>query len=143
MLEKRQPPIGKTIKRVAAGEFWFEGELSCPCCPIYIEDEDGKCWKLSLNDENYEWDLLASSDSFPRIGNVIDDGDMVWRDVAVENSARLVGQKIISLVAFYPAGKRCIILKCENDWVILGVSFNATEREEFHVVKIADCAALI
>ena len=77
------------------------------------------------------------------MGGVIDGDNMQWRDVAVERSTRLVGQKIISLVAFYPGGKSCIILKCENEWVILGISFNSTEREEFHVVKIADCAALI
>ena len=143
MLEKRQPPIGKTIKRIAAREFWFEGELSNPCAPIFIEDEDRKCWSLFLNDENYEWELLPSTLEFPKMGGVIDGDNMQWRDVAVERSTRLVGQKIISLVAFYPGGKSCIILKCENEWVILGISFNSTEREEFHVVKIADCAALI
>jgi len=111
--------------------------LSTPCSPIFIEDEDGTCWSLSLNGENYEWELLSSPLDFPEVGDIIVDDDMEWRDVAVENAAYLIGQKIMSLVAFYPEGKSCIILKCENDWVILGISFNETEKEEFHVLKIA------
>lgn len=130
--------LGLKINNIAACQFWFEGGLSSPCSPIFIMDEYDSCWNMSLNDENHEWEISFERVAFPEIGSIILGDDMEWRNVGVENSNKLVGQKITTFKKYFFEDKSCAVLKCENGWGILAAHYFTLETDVFQISKTFD-----
>lgn len=92
--ELSESPIGIRVYRAAAREVWLDGELSCPCCPIFLEDEQGQCWKLFYDDEICEWQIKHSNIPFPEIGFEAGDNEIKWIDVDLKDGHRLIGKTL-------------------------------------------------
>lgn len=92
-------PIGIKVCRTAAREVWLDGKLSCPCCPIFLEDQHGQCWKLFYNDEVCEWQIKHSNMLFPEIGFETGDNEVKWIDVNLRGSYSLIGKTLTGFSA--------------------------------------------
>ena len=95
MNDIQSDPIGASVRRVAAREFWYNGVQSNPCCTIFIEDHDQRCWELYYNDEHQEWRLAHSDLGFPEIGSEFGDTEMKWLNVDLAGGAALKDKEII------------------------------------------------
>lgn len=74
------------LRKLIAIEFWFKDQLVTPCCVIYIEADDERCWKLFYNDETMSWELEAAA-FIPEAGSV--EGDEEFRYAAINLGERL------------------------------------------------------
>lgn len=126
--------IGRTLKHIVVREFWLDGIIESPCCPVFLQDEDKICWQLSFNDEYYEYDLRPDVQKFPKIGMFSGGPGMEYRDVKVSSEVHLVG-KVITSFSTYCDRQLCLAtLSFENDWIIQ-VTYNLKNETESFLIK--------
>ena len=135
MKNKETKLIGRKLTRIAAREFYLDGIISSPCCPLFIEDENQECWQLYYDDETYEWKLHPKIQNFPEIGTIRGDSKMQWKDVEVANAPLFEG-KAITAFATKSGEKSCSAkLFLENGWVIFTTYDFETETQQFQVTQ--------
>ena len=65
--------VGRGCRALVAREFWLSGKLVNAFCIVFIEDDRGESWSISLDDEDYTWKLERSQE-VPRPGTSDGDG---------------------------------------------------------------------
>jgi len=74
------------LRKLITIEFWLKDQLVTPCCVVYIEADDERCWKLIYNDETMSWELEVSA-FIPEAGSV--EGDEEFRYTAINLGEKL------------------------------------------------------
>ena len=135
MKPAKQSPIGIVAHRIAVREFWHDGEIASPCCPIFIEDQDKRCWQLYLDDEDYEWKLHSDIQEFPKFG-VIDGGeDMEWKDVKMSNSNHILGKTVNLFSSQINQTTSSAKLSFKNGWMIVATYDFKKETASYEVLE--------
>lgn len=127
-------PSGVNILEAAATEFWLDGELICPCCPIFLKDDNSRCWGVRYDDEYHKWRIDLDGHDYPIVGTKLGDDHMLWREVELTGSESIIGNKIVSFKEFFSKGGREAIVSFANGSA-LKLSHNfKTERSEYTVL---------
>jgi hypothetical protein len=128
----------KIVVRVAAREFWLDGELICPCCPIFIETEDRRAWKVFYDDERCAWKIEPSNLEFPTIGSSMGEGEMKWFDVELRGGSQLVGRRVLRFEAKHDEGETAAgTLRFDGPLTLAVTHKFDTERSDYSVTE--DC----
>jgi len=129
-----EDPSGANIIEAAATEFWLDGQLSCPCCPIFLKDDNSKCWTVSYDDEYHKWRVDLDKLDYPIVGTKQGDDHMLWREVELTGSKSIVGNKIISFKEiFSERAREAIVLFANGSTLNFKHNFE-TERSEYNVL---------
>lgn len=89
--------LGERMVRAAVREFWLEQQLSCPCCPVFLEDQNQRCWRIFYDDEELSWGLDTGKMPFPEVGSIVGNEEMEWRDVNLAGANRILGIATVGL----------------------------------------------
>jgi hypothetical protein len=127
--------VGRVIGRGAAKEFWHEGQISCPCCPILLEDDAEVCWRVYYCDEEYVWKIDHGQVPFPRIGDVTGDQQMQWRSVRLAGEEHLIGRRVNSVEELHAGDNAQMQISFDNDALLSMHHDYSADTSGFEILK--------
>lgn len=125
--------VDSTIVRLAARQFWLDGELSSPCSSVFFEDADQVCWKLWYDDENYVWRLNESNEAFPIVGEEKGGDGFIWRDIEPAGAGALLNIRVMGFETIEDRDYARAFLRFENGYSLEVAHYFRTDKSDLKI----------
>lgn len=121
------------IARVMEREFWLNGRLSSPCCPLFLRSARDESWEVFYNDEHYRFDCVPLDGPFPEHAAQMGFDEFLWRDREPDGASLLVNQPIAKAEAFETKDEAQFILTMETGALFLIAHRFDTDRSRYWI----------